>query len=122
MNIFKSKLLWLAPIAAILILVIFSLAFYPAFNPKPKDLPIAIVNNDEGTTIQSNKVDIGKKIEDKLLDSDSDKIKWVKVDKESDLKKDSIMRNIMGQLYLKRLFKNAMSKTQKVVMDSKSQR
>ena len=119
MNIFKSKLLWLAPIAAILILVIFSLAFYPAFNPKPKDLPIAIVNNDEGTTIQSNKVDIGKKIEDKLLDSDSDKIKWVKVDKESDLKKDSIMRNIMGQLYLKRLFKNAMSKTQKVVMDSK---
>ena len=115
MNIFKSKLLWLAPIAAILILVIFSLAFYPAFNPKPKDLPIAIVNNDEGTTIQSNKVDIGKKIEDKLLDSDSDKIKWVKVDKESDLKKDSIMRNIMGQLYLKRLFKNAMSKTQKLL-------
>lgn len=104
MNIFKSKLLWLAPIAAILILVIFSLAFYPAFNPKPKDLPIAIVNNDEGTTIQSNKVDIGKKIEDKLLDSDSDKIKWVKVDKESDLKKDSIMRNIMGQLYLKKTF------------------
>ncbi|WP_256327015.1 hypothetical protein [Staphylococcus sp. HMSC062A01] len=37
MNIFKSKLLWLAPIAAILLLlVIFSLAFYPAFNPKPK--------------------------------------------------------------------------------------
>lgn len=61
MNIFKSKLLWFAPIAAIVILVIFSLAFYPAFNPKPKDLPIAIVNNDEGTTIQSNKVDIGKK-------------------------------------------------------------
>lgn len=87
MNIFKSKLLWFAPIAAIVILVIFSLAFYPAFNPKPKDLPIAIVNNDEGTTIQSNKVDIGKKIEDKLLDSDSDKIKWVKVDKESDLQK-----------------------------------
>ena len=122
MNIFKSKLLWLAPIAAILILVIFSLAFYPAFNPKPKDLPIAIVNNDEGTTIQSNKVDIGKKIEDKLLDSDSDKIKWVKVDKESDLKKDSIMRNIMGQLYLKRLFKNAMSKTQKLLWIVKSQR
>ncbi|MDV9157041.1 hypothetical protein R5L69_02540, partial [Staphylococcus haemolyticus] len=30
MNIFKSKLLWLAPIAVILLLVIFSLAFYPA--------------------------------------------------------------------------------------------
>lgn len=43
MNIFKSKLLWLAPVVAMLLLVIFSLAFYPAFNPKPKVLPIAIV-------------------------------------------------------------------------------
>ena len=82
----------------------FSLAFYPAFNPKPKDLPIAIVNNDEGTTIQSNKVDIGKKIEDKLLDSDSDKIKWVKVDKESDLKKDSIMRKYYGAVVFEKTF------------------
>lgn len=120
MNIFKSKLLWLAPIAAILILVIFSLAFYPAFNPKPKDLPIAIVNNDEGTTIQSNKVDIGKKIEDKLLDSDSDKIKWVKVDKESDLKKGFDNEKYYGAVVFEKDFsKNAMSKTQKVVMDSK---
>jgi len=120
MNIFKSKLLWLAPIAAILILVIFSLAFYPAFNPKPKDLPIAIVNNDEGTTIQSNKVDIGKKIEDKLLDSDSDKIKWIKVDKESDLKKGFDNEKYYGAVVFEKDFsKNAMSKTQKVVMDSK---
>ncbi|MEL3749677.1 YhgE/Pip domain-containing protein, partial [Staphylococcus haemolyticus] len=87
MNIFKSKLLWLAPIAVILLLVIFSLAFYPAFNPKPKQLPIAVVNNDKGVDIQGNKVNIGKKIEDKLMDSDSDTVKWVKVDKESDIKK-----------------------------------
>lgn len=85
MNIFKSKLLWLAPIAAILLLVIFSLAFYPAFNPKPKQLPIAVVNNDKGVDIQGNKVNIGKKIEDKLMDSDSDTVKWVKVDKESEV-------------------------------------
>ena len=87
MNIFKSKLLWLAPIAVILLLVIFSLAFYPAFNPKPKQLPIAVVNNDKGVDIQGNKVNIGKKIEDKLMDSDSDTVKWVKVDKESDIKR-----------------------------------
>lgn len=37
MNIFKNKLLWIAPIATMIILVIFSLAFYPAYNPKPKD-------------------------------------------------------------------------------------
>ena len=81
MNIFKSKLLWLAPIAAILLLVIFSLAFYPAFNPKPKQLPIAVVNNDKGVDIQGNKVNIGKKIEDKFMDSDYDTFKWLKHDK-----------------------------------------
>lgn len=43
MNIFKNKLLWIAPIATMIILVIFSLAFYPAYNPKPKDLPIGIL-------------------------------------------------------------------------------
>ena len=95
MNIFKSKLLWLAPIAVILLSVIFSLAFYP-FNPKPKQLPIAVVNNDKGVDIQGNKVNIGKKIEDKLMDSDSDTVKWVKVDKESDIKKVLKMKNTMG--------------------------
>ena len=96
MNIFKSKLLWLAPIAVILLSVIFSLAFYPTFNPKPKQLPIAVVNNDKGVDIQGNKVNIGKKIEDKLMDSDSDTVKWVKVDKESDIKKVLKMKNTMG--------------------------
>ncbi|MEJ7319355.1 phage infection protein, partial [Staphylococcus epidermidis] len=63
---FKSKLLWLAPIADILLLVIFSLAFYLAFNPK--QIPIAVVNNDKGLDIQGNKVNISKTIEDKLID------------------------------------------------------
>ena len=120
MNIFKSKLLWLAPIAAILLLVIFSLAFYPAFNPKPKQLPIAVVNNDKGVDIQGNKVNIGKKIEDKLMDSDSDTVKWVKVDKESDIKKGLKDEKYYGvSIFNKDFSKNAMSKTQKVVMDSK---
>ncbi len=66
MNIFKSNLLWATPLAAIALLVIFSLAFYPAFNPKPKEMPIAIVNNDKGVDIQGHKVNIGNKIEDKL--------------------------------------------------------
>lgn len=63
-------------------------SFYPAYNPKPKDLPIGILNEDKGTTIQDKNVNIGKKLEDKLLDSDSNKIKWVKVDSEKDLEKD----------------------------------
>ncbi len=122
MNIFKNKLLWIAPIATMIILVIFSLAFYPAYNPKPKDLPLGILNEDKGTTIQDKNVNIGKKLEDKLLDSDSNKIKWVKVDSEKDLEKDLKDQKIFGVAIIDKDFsKDAMSKTQKVVMDSKKE-
>lgn len=122
MNIFKNKLLWIAPIATMIILVIFSLAFYPAYNPKPKDLPIGILNEDKGTTIQDKNVNIGKKLEDKLLDSDSNKIKWVKVDSEKDLEKELKDQKIFGVAIIDKDFsKDAMSKTQKVVMDSKKE-
>ncbi|MDU4179143.1 MAG: YhgE/Pip domain-containing protein [Staphylococcus aureus] len=122
MNIFKNKLLWIAPIATMIILVIFSLAFYPAYNPKPKDLPIGILNEDKGTTIQDKNVNIGKKLEDKLLDSDSNKIKWVKVDSEKDLEKHLKDQKIFGVAIIDKDFsKDAMSKTQKVVMDSKKE-
>lgn len=116
MNIFKSKLLWFAPIAAILLLVIFSLAFYPAFNPKPKQIPIAVVNNDKGIDIQGNKVNIGKTIEDKLMDSDSDTVKWIKVKKESDIKKGLNDNKYYGAaIFNKNFSKNAMSKTQLII-------
>ncbi|HAR6751876.1 TPA: YhgE/Pip domain-containing protein [Staphylococcus aureus] len=122
MNIFQNKLLWIAPIATMIILVIFSLAFYPAYDPKPKDLPIGILNEDKGTTIQDKNVNIGKKLEDKLLDSDSNKIKWVKVDSEKDLEKDLKDQKIFGVAIIDKDFsKDAMSKTQKVVMDSKKE-
>ncbi|HEB2145338.1 TPA: YhgE/Pip domain-containing protein [Staphylococcus aureus] len=123
MNIFKNKLLWIAPIATMIILAIFSLAFYPAYNSKPKDLPIGILNEDKGTTIQDKNVNIGKKLEDKLLDSDSNKIKWVKVDSEKDLEKDLKDQKIFGVAIIDKDFsKDAMSKTQKVVMDSKKEK
>ncbi|TGE19192.1 ABC transporter permease [Staphylococcus petrasii] len=120
MHIFKSILLWATPLAAIALLVIFSLAFYPAFNPKPKEMPIAVVNNDKGVDIQGHKVNIGKKIEDKLMDSRSETIKWIKVDDESDIQKDMENEKYYGVAIFNEDFsKNAMSKTQKVVMDSK---
>lgn len=120
MNIFKSKLLWLTPIAIILLLMLFAIAFYPEFNPKPKDMPIAIVNHDKGTSIQGKKMNIGDKLEDKLLDSDSKAIKWVKVDSEKDAKKGMENEKYYGAAIFEKDFsKHAMSKTQKVVMDSK---
>ena len=122
MNIFKNKLLWLAPIAAILIFVIFSIAFYPAFNPKPKDIPIAMVNNDKGVDMQGKKVNIGKNLENKLLDSHSNTIKWIQVDNEKDLKQGMKEQKYFGAAIIENDFsKNALSKTQKVVMDAKKE-
>ncbi|HDG6918886.1 TPA: YhgE/Pip domain-containing protein, partial [Staphylococcus aureus] len=73
-------------------------------------------------TIQDKNVNIGKKLEDKLLDSDSNKIKWVKVDSEKDLEKDLKDQKIFGVAIIDKDFsKDAMSKTQKVVMDSKKE-
>lgn len=48
-------------------MMLLSVAFYPAYNSKPKDLPLAIVNLDEGTSIQSKSINIGKNLEDHLL-------------------------------------------------------
>ena len=84
--------------------MIFSLVFYPAFNPKPKQIQIAVVNNDKGIDIQGNKVNIGKTIEDKLMDSDSDIVKWIKVDKESDIKKGLMMHEYYGAAILIKIF------------------
>lgn len=120
MNILKSKLLWIAPIAIVIILAIFSIAFYPAYNPKPKAVPIAIVNHDNGTAIQGKNVDIGGKLVDKLKDSDSKSVKWVEVDSEKEAQKGLDKQKYYGAAILEKDFsKNAMSKTQKVVMDSK---
>ncbi|MGD6886471.1 YhgE/Pip domain-containing protein [Staphylococcus shinii] len=122
MNIFKSKLLWIAPIAILVILVIFSIAFYPAYNPKPKELPIAIVNQDKGTSIQNNDINIGKKLEDNLLNSDSNTVKWVEVDNEKEARKGIDEQKYFGAAIFEKDFsKHAMSKTQKVIIDSKKQ-
>lgn len=122
MNIFKSKLLWIAPIAILIILAIFSIGFYPAYNPQPKEMPIAIVNHDEGTSIQSKDINIGKNLEDKLKDSNSDEIKWINVDSEKEARKGLDEQKYFGAAIVEEDFsKNAMSKTQKIVMDTKKQ-
>lgn len=122
MNIFKSKLLWIAPIAILIILAIFSIGFYPAYNPQPKEMPIAIVNHDEGTSIQNKDINIGENLENKLKDSNSDEIKWINVDSEKEARKGLDEQKYFGAAIFEEDFsKNAMSKTQKIVMDNKKQ-
>ncbi|TDM12485.1 YhgE/Pip domain-containing protein [Macrococcus bovicus] len=69
MKILKNKLFYIPLIAGALLIWIMSTAFYPAFNPKPKDLPIAIVNMDKGLEIQGKKMNIGETFTDKIKDN-----------------------------------------------------
>ncbi|WP_307204126.1 YhgE/Pip domain-containing protein [Paenibacillus harenae] len=48
---FKNKLTLLLPVIVIVVLFIFSLTAIPSINPAPKQLPVAIVNEDEGVDI-----------------------------------------------------------------------
>lgn len=59
--IFKNKLVWLSPIIAFAVIFIFSLTLFPSVQPQPKNLPIAIVNEDQGVKVPDQpKVNMGK--------------------------------------------------------------
>ena len=122
MNIFKKKLFWMTPILVIVILLLLAIAFIPAYNPEPKSVPIAIVNQDKGTTMQDKDVNIGKTFADKIKDNKdlSDKVEWVDVDKKKDLKQGFKDNKYYGALILdENLSKDSMSKVQKTVQDAK---
>ncbi|MGE7093665.1 YhgE/Pip domain-containing protein [Lysinibacillus sp. NPDC048646] len=83
---FKNKLVWLTPIIALAVIFIFSLTLFPSVQPKPKNLPIAIVNEDQGVEIPNQpKLNMGKTIVEMIQTTsettkDEDPaVKWVKV-------------------------------------------
>ncbi|MFJ8353402.1 YhgE/Pip domain-containing protein [Bacillus paramycoides] len=81
---FKNKLLYLSPFIALLVVFIFSLTLFPTVQPKPKNLPIAIVNEDQGVEIPNQaKMNMGQTIVDMIKKSsktdEEPTVKWVKV-------------------------------------------
>ncbi|MFB9989743.1 ABC transporter permease [Bacillus benzoevorans] len=53
MRLFKEKLAWSAPIAVILIIALFSLNLFAQGNPQVKNLPVALIVNDEGEHVDT---------------------------------------------------------------------
>ena len=67
---FKNKLLFLSPVIALLV-VLFSLTLFPTVQPQPKNLPIAIVNEDQGVEIPNQpKMNMGQTIVDNMKNSE----------------------------------------------------
>jgi hypothetical protein len=54
-RLFKEKLAWAAPIAVILIIALFSLNLFAQGNPQVKNLPVALIVNDEGEHVDTVK-------------------------------------------------------------------
>ncbi|MGN5651246.1 YhgE/Pip domain-containing protein [Bacillus sp. Brlt_9] len=86
---FKNKLLLFSPVIALLVVFIFSLTLFPTVQPQPKNLPIAIVNEDQGVEIPNQpKMNMGQTIVDNMKKTSKSEeepaVKWIEVkDKES---------------------------------------
>ena len=55
MRLFKEKLAWAAPIAVILIIALFSVNLFAQGNPQVKNLPVALIVNDDGDHVDAVK-------------------------------------------------------------------
>lgn len=81
---FKNKLIILSPLFALVILFIFSLTLFPSVQPQPKNLPIAIVNEDQGVEIPNQpKLNMGQTIvsmvQNESKTDEEPAVKWVEV-------------------------------------------
>lgn len=89
-KMFKNKLLLLSPVIALLVVFIFSLTLFPTVQPQPKNLPIAIVNEDQGVEIPNQpKMNMGQTIVDNMKKTSKSEeepaVKWVEVKNEETL-------------------------------------
>ncbi|EEL05499.1 hypothetical protein bcere0014_29080 [Bacillus cereus BDRD-ST196] len=98
-KMFKNKLLLLSPVIALLVVFIFSLTLFPTVQPKPKNLPIAIVNEDQGVEIPNQpKMNMGQTIVDNMKKTSKSEeepaVKWVEVQN-----KEAVQKGLNNQEY-----------------------
>ncbi|MDA1843465.1 DUF3533 domain-containing protein [Bacillus cereus group sp. BfR-BA-01428] len=96
---FKNKLLLLSPVIALLVVFIFSLTLFPTVQPQSKNLPIAIVNEDQGVEIPNQpKMNMGKTIVDNMKKTskleEEPAVKWVEVKN-----KEAVQKGLNNQEY-----------------------
>ncbi|MES5955633.1 DUF3533 domain-containing protein [Bacillus fungorum] len=96
---FKNKLLLLSPVVALLVVFIFSLTLFPTVQPQPKNLPIAIVNEDQGVEIPNQpKMNMGQTIVHNMKKTSKSEeepaVKWVEVKN-----KEAVQKGLNNQEY-----------------------
>ncbi|HHB2069003.1 TPA: YhgE/Pip domain-containing protein, partial [Bacillus cereus] len=86
-------------VIALLVVFIFSLTLFPTVQPQPKNLPIAIVNEDQGVEIPNQpKMNMGQTIVDNMKKTSKSEeepaVKWVEVKN-----KESVQKGLNNQEY-----------------------
>lgn len=91
---FKNKLVLALPLIALATIFLFSMTLFPSVQPQPKNLPIAIVNEDEGVEIPNQPtMNMGQTIVDMIQEStastkDEDSVvKWIEVKSNEEVQK-----------------------------------
>lgn len=90
MSLFKNKFIIALPLIVIAVIFVFSLAMIPSINPAPHNLPIAIVNEDQGLTIP--KVNMGETMVSNIQSTASANsvgeppMKWIEVSSEEEVR------------------------------------
>lgn len=86
MKMLKNKLTLLSPLIAIAALFLFSLTLFPSVQAQPRNLPIAIANEDQGVEIPNQpKMNMGQTIVDMVKQATSSTtdetpaVKWMEV-------------------------------------------
>lgn len=102
----KNKFFILAPIVAIFAMFIFSLTLFPSVQPTPKNLPVALVNEDAGVHVpQQGEVNLGntfvETIQQATANTDGDPaIQWIIVDSKEALTKGLGNKDYYAALYI----------------------
>ncbi|QCR31940.1 YhgE/Pip domain-containing protein [Lysinibacillus sp. SGAir0095] len=91
---FKNKLVLALPLIALAIIFLFSMTLFPSIQPQPKNLPIAIVNEDEGVQILNQPLmNMGQSIVEMIqessaaTDDEDPMVKWVEVKSNEEVQK-----------------------------------
>jgi len=94
MKLLKNKFVLLSPIIVLAVVMIFSLTMIPSVNPKPENLPIALVNQDQGVMLpDQSKLNMGQTIMEQIrkkaepASGKKPTIEWVSVKNQKEVKK-----------------------------------
>jgi YhgE/Pip-like protein len=101
-NLFMSKLLWFGLGFIVIAVFIFTFAFMGStVNPTPKELPLAIVMEDEGVQLPNGEqLNFGEILVEQIQKNDSSSVDWIILNHEQEAMNEINDKNVYAALVL----------------------